>query len=293
MAPRQDLEQTQNFLRDHRLVNRLIRKAALTPADSVIDIGAGRGIFTEALAGSAGSVLAVELDPRHVQYLQERFRNAPNVIVFGADALAFPLPATPYKVFASIPYRWTAAIVAKLTTGTSPSSDSWLVVQKEAAERYIPFEPVTMVAMQLYPWFEVTIEHAFSRTDFRPRPSVDSVLMRIRQRPEPLLPEEERKAFEAVVATLFTAWKPTVGAALRDMMSRQGVRQLDRSVLDRLDARPGAVAPGDWVRLFREMTRINDAPFFREVSRQVKRLRAQQATIERPTQTRTRPRDKR
>lgn len=288
MRTRQQLRQTQNFLRDDRLARRLVRKAALSPADDVIDIGAGQGILTDALAASAGTVLAVELEARYVEHLRHRFRDRPNVVVFAADALAFPFPATPYKVFSNIPYRWTSAIVAKLTSGTSPSVDSWLVVQREAAERYLPGETSTMVAIQVYPWFDVTIEHEFRRSDFVPKPSVNSVLMRIRQRSEPFLPMEERERFEDMVAAMFSAWKPTVAEALRTMMPRQAFRCLDHGVVSGIQAKPGAVQPDAWLRIYRAAGEIGGPTFWRAVRRNARRLHEQQAAIERPTRTRAR-----
>lgn len=293
MRTRQQLQQTQNFLRDDRLARRLVRKAGLSPADDVIDIGAGQGILTDALASSAGTVLAVEMDARYVEHLRSRFCDRPNVVVFAADALAFPFPATPYKVFANIPYRWTAAIVAKLTGGTSPSVDSWLVVQREAAERYAPGETSTMVAVQLYPWFDVSIEHEFARSDFAPRPSVDSVLMRIRRRTEPILPIGERERFNDMIAAMFSAWKPTAAEALRAMMPRQAFRRLDSGTVSGLQTRPGAVQPEIWLGLYRQAAEIGGGKFWREVRRNAARLHQQQAAIERPTRTRARTSDRR
>ncbi len=285
MRTRHHLENTQNFLRDDRLARELVRKAALSQTDDVIDIGAGDGILTDALASAAGTVFAVELDDRYVEQLRKRFHDRPNVVVFAADALLFPLPATPYKVFANIPYRWTSAIVARLTSGTSPSVDSWLVVQREAAERFLPAKTSTMVAIQLYPWFDVSIEHEFRRADFSPRPRVDSVLMRIRQRPDPLLPMDDRERFHDLVAAVFNAWKPTAADALRALMPRQACDRLDSALVSSLQVRPGGVRPDVWLRMYREARQIAGAKFWRAVRRSAMKLRERQGSIERPTRT--------
>ncbi len=148
---------SQNFLHDRRLVEHLVDEAGLGPDDIVLEIGPGRGIITGALTRRCGYVLAVEKDQQQVVALQRRFRHEPRVTVFQADFLEFPLPATHYKVFASIPYNITTAIVAKLTSGVSPPADAFLIVQREAAASFTGVPVGTLVALELAPWFELSI----------------------------------------------------------------------------------------------------------------------------------------
>src|ERR671910_3885286 len=150
---------SQNFLRSPRLVDRLLDCSGITGDDLVIEVGPGRGVITERLAARCRQVLAVEQDRFLVEELRVQFAHAPNVALFAGDFLTFPLPLTTYKVFANIPFNITAAIVGKLTSGTSPPVDTYLAVQREAASRFLGSPQETLVAVLLKPWFEPTVVH--------------------------------------------------------------------------------------------------------------------------------------
>lgn len=179
---------SQNLLHSRKLVAALVGRSSIGRDDLVIEIGPGKGIITEALAERSGHVLAIEKDPHHAEIVRQRFADRPNVTVFAYDFLAFPLPESSFKVFANIPYRITTAIVSKLTTGLAPPLDTYLIMQREAAEKFAGIGNASMLSMAMKPWFEQSIEHEFQRRDFRPQPSVDSVLLRLRLREHPLLP---------------------------------------------------------------------------------------------------------
>ena len=132
---RSSVSHTQNFLHSPRLVERIVDLAGISREDLVGEIGPGRGIITAALIPRRDRVLALEKDSRYAERLTRRYADCPRVAIFAADALDVPLPVTPYKVVASIPYDITTAIVAKLTSGVSPPADAFLVMQREAADR--------------------------------------------------------------------------------------------------------------------------------------------------------------
>ena len=121
VAQRTRLSYSQNFLRHPALVDALLDRSSLQARDLVYEIGPGTGIITERLIERCRRVVAVEKDPRLAAYLRERFRGYANLSIHAADFLRFPLPSTPYKVFANIPYGCTAEIVSKLTIGRDRS----------------------------------------------------------------------------------------------------------------------------------------------------------------------------
>lgn len=79
----------------------------------MLEIGAGKGRITRCLAQYSGSVIAYELDPALAARLEGRLPE--NVRLYCADFLTAPLPRTPYKVFANIPFSRTTEILRKLT----------------------------------------------------------------------------------------------------------------------------------------------------------------------------------
>jgi 23S rRNA (adenine-N6)-dimethyltransferase len=246
---RRSIAYSQNFLRNPRLVDRLLDRSGLTPDDLVIEIGPGRGIITERLAVRCRQVLAVEIDGKLAERLRSRFAGAPNVALFAADFLNFPLPLSPYKVFANVPFAITAAIVGKLTSGTSPPVDAYLAVQREAAERFLGAPRETLAAVLLKPWFEPEVVHRFRATDFTPEPGVEVVLLRLRRRQEPLVHGDDAAFFGDFVTYAFTAWQPTVREALARILPRAGVSLLESAAEMTLDRPPSEMPFATWVVL--------------------------------------------
>jgi 23S rRNA (adenine-N6)-dimethyltransferase len=240
---------SQNFLRSPQLVERLLEHSGIGADDLVIEIGPGRGVITEQLAARCRQVLAVEQDPVLVEKLRVQFARAPNVALFAGDFLSFPLPLTTYKVFANIPFNITAAIVGKLTSGTSPPVDTYLAVQAEAAARFMGTPQETLVAVLLKPWFEPTVVHRFQPTDFVPRPGVAVVLMRLRQRETPLVASRDATLFGDFAAYVFTAWQPTVREALARILPRRLVTDVERAAGVSLACPPSDIPFTAWISL--------------------------------------------
>ena len=279
---------SQNFLRSARLVDRLLDRSGIGADDLVIEIGPGRGVITERLAARSRQVLAVEQDPNLVEELRARFASAGNVALFAGDFRSFPLPLTAYKVFANIPFNITAAIVGKLTSGTSPPIDAYLTVQREAAERFLGVPRQTLVAVLLQPWFEPTVVHRFRPTDFAPRPGVEVVLLRLRRRSVPLVAPGDAAFFGDFTAYVFSAWQPTVREALMLVLPKPDVADIERSTGSSLDRPPSAVPFASWLRLVAAF-RASAGPRIVAVQGARDRLQRQQAGLWKVHRTRGPP----
>lgn len=283
---------SQNFLQSPRLVDRLLDQATIGSDDLVIEIGAGRGIVTGRLAARCRQVLAVEKDPWLVEELRVRFSDASNVALFAADFLDFPLPHSPYKVFANIPFNITAAIVGKLTSGSSPPVDAYLAMQREAAERFLGQPRTTLVAAMLHPWFEPRIVHRFRPADFSPAPGVDVVLLRLQRRESPCLEVMAAEAYGDFVAHLFSAWKPTVREALHGIVTPREISGLEGELGRSLTIAPRDLPLDAWLALFRAM-QAKCGYRLEQVTGARARLERQQAGLQKEHRTRrTRPRER-
>jgi len=195
---------SQHCLWNRRLVDRLVRASSLSQPDTVLEIGPGRGILTQALLRAAARVIAIEIDPRLCRYLRGHFGHDPRFTLVQGDCLTQPLPPAPFKVFANLPFRHTSAILHKLLEAPQPPSDCYLIVQREAAQKWCPrAADNALVALLNYPWWEAAIVHLFKRSDFDPPPSVDSVLLRCHQRPLPLLAPHWRTLYQDFIAHRF------------------------------------------------------------------------------------------
>ncbi|OGM20444.1 hypothetical protein A2714_01285 [Candidatus Woesebacteria bacterium RIFCSPHIGHO2_01_FULL_38_9] len=177
------------FLHDPKLVEKLIRKSSIGKKDTVLEIGSGKGIITSELIKIAGKVIAVELDSKLYQKLRVKFHNAANLKIYQGNFLNFKLPVGPYKVFSNLPFNITSSVIRKLTADEN-FREGYLIVQKEAAKRFIGYPQDTknsMVSLLLKPWFDISNYWKFRRSDFVPQPNVDTLMIRIIRVRQPLV----------------------------------------------------------------------------------------------------------
>ncbi len=197
----------QHFLSSARLARELVERAGIAREDRVVELGPGRGVLTEAIAARAAQVLAVEIDATLVDELVRRFASTPAVTVLHADALALPLPATPYRVMANVPFNRTSAILRRLLAdpaGALTRAD--LVVQWQVARaraRASAGPPLDLLGAQWGPWWSFARGRRLPAALFRPRPSVDAAMMIVTRRGDELLPVAEHARYVAFVREAF------------------------------------------------------------------------------------------
>jgi 23S rRNA (adenine-N6)-dimethyltransferase len=196
------------------------------------------------------------------------------------------LPASPYKVFANIPYNTTAAIVTKLTDTPNPPTDAYLVVQEEAAHKFMGIPKETLYALMLKPWFKLSILHRFDRQDFVPVPGVDSVLLRIQPRLKPLLSPSTQNAYRDFVAHCFTHGSPSLYRLLEQLMGRKALNitasmfQIDRAVT------PTALDFELWLCLFCQFWQHATPHQRRQILGSEQRLKCEQSRLRKWRRTR-------
>lgn len=195
---------SQNFLTNRQLVKQLVRGSSIGKQDLVLEIGPGQGVITQELTQVAGQVQAIEIDPELHQALIRQFVGQKNLKATLGDFLHTPLPQGPYKVFSNIPFRITNNVIRKLLYSPNHPQDCYLIVQKEAASKFI-FNQTgnSMVSVLLYPWYDTQIVHRFNRSDFTPKPNVDCVLLQIQPRKTPLW-SGRKETYQDFVSHTFT-----------------------------------------------------------------------------------------
>jgi 23S rRNA (adenine-N6)-dimethyltransferase len=191
----------QNFLRPD-LADALVAEAGFGSDDLVVDIGAGRGACTFALARHCGLVVAVEKDPRWAAHLRREAARlgAHNVTVVCRDVLAYRLPRRPFRVLGSIPFGATTAILRHLLddpAGALVRAD--LIVQREVARKRVTLPPTTMLSTAWAPWWSFELGRRIPADAFRPVPSVDAAVLRVSRRAPALLPERMAPSYAAFV----------------------------------------------------------------------------------------------
>ena len=247
---KQSLLFNQNFFKDPRLVAEIVGLANFGPNDVVYEIGPGRGIITRELAKAAGKVVAVEIDKRLFLRLQVEFAANPQVKIINADWLNYRVPESNYKVFANIPFNQTADMVRKLLAGQG-LTEAYLVVQKEAAEKFTGTLKSTQWSVSNQPEFEFEIVRHFQREDFFPRPGVGAVLLQISRRSKPLIEAKDKSDYNWLVNYGFNRWRANLGKNFKDVFTYNQWRRLAGDLKFPIKAFPGDLTFPQWLGIFK------------------------------------------
>jgi 23S rRNA (adenine-N6)-dimethyltransferase len=247
---RKKIHLAQNFLRSPVLVQRLVAMTTIAPSDIVYDLGAGDGIITAALARVARRVVAIEKDPELVSSLRERCRPFHNVQIVERDFLAYSLGTSACKIFANIPYNLTAQIIRKILYEQSSVTESYLILQKEAARKFSGSPKESLVSIMAKPLFEFHMLFQLRRTDFWPVPSVDSVLLMIKRRSGPLIPARELRAYHEFVRYGFSRWRPNLRLAFKNVFTYKQWKCVARNLDFPLQATATELSAEQWIGLY-------------------------------------------
>ncbi|VTY16163.1 Ribosomal RNA small subunit methyltransferase A [Streptococcus salivarius] len=212
----------QNFLTDTNILQKIVDTAEIDKNVNVIEIGPGIGALTEFLAENAAEVVAFEIDERLVPILEDTLRDHDNIKVINEDVLKadlqtrvkeFKNPNLPIKVVANLPYYITTPILMHLIESKIPFAEFVVMMQKEVADR-ISAEPNTKaygslsIAVQYY----MTAKVAFvvPRTVFVPAPNVDSAILKMTRREQPLVEVKDEDFFFRVSKISFVHRRKTL-----------------------------------------------------------------------------------
>ena len=123
-------ELSQHFLSSPKLALFLIGHSNIKKRDIVIDIGAGSGVITSALAKRCKKVIAIEPDHETAEKLRKNLKKFDNVEIVEQDFLDFELPKEEYKVFANPPFHLSSKILHKLDESENQPKAIYLILQK-------------------------------------------------------------------------------------------------------------------------------------------------------------------
>jgi 16S rRNA (adenine1518-N6/adenine1519-N6)-dimethyltransferase len=240
---------------DPNTVRRIARLARVGVDDKVIEIGAGLGSLTLALADTGASVTAVEIDDGLVPILSTQTAHLPNVTVVHADAMALNwndlLAGHPaWVLVANLPYNVGTPLVADLLDGAPAITRMLVMVQREVAERFVasPGTPAYgALSVKVASWAEARIVGDVPASVFLPRPNVASALVEIvRLKESPVPPAVDRGELFALVRAGFghrrkMLRRSLAGLATADDLTAAGIRP---------EARAEELGLADWVSLW-------------------------------------------
>ena len=213
----------QNFLVDRLVLDAILAEVERAAPSEILEIGAGLGTVTRALAHIADRVIAVEVDRRLAQALKRTLGGLKNIEIVCQDVLSFDLnarfAARPVFIVGNIPYRITAPILKRLVEHRKSICGALLLTQREVAEKIAasPGRDGSALGVLLQAYADVNVIRHVSKRSFYPVPKVDSTLWRISFLSKPLFTADE-KTFFSVVRTLYGKRRKMVRSALRDLL---------------------------------------------------------------------------
>ena len=254
---RADKRLGQHFLRDPEVLAEIAAIADVSSSAGVLEIGPGEGALTAFLVRSDKPVVALDRDPRAIAAIQERFGDRVQAVegdAVQADyASLLPSPSPEGLkpvVVGNLPYNAGTAIYRKLLTLGDSVSRHVLMFQREVAQRIVAVEGTraygllsVMTAMHAQAWLVLNVPP----TAFRPVPKVDSAVILVEPRVEPLILAEERDGFHAFLGDFFRTRRKT-------LQNSFGHTELLESLGINPKQRPEVVAPEVLVTLYRAIS---------------------------------------
>jgi 16S rRNA (adenine1518-N6/adenine1519-N6)-dimethyltransferase len=211
----------QNFLVNQNVIGAIIDSLDLHAADTVVEIGPGRGALTEKLLENAGRVIAIELDRDLIPGLEASFRGYKNLELLSHDALKIDFSSETFasanklKLAANLPYYISTAILQRLIEQRSAFSTMVLMFQREVVDR------ITAEAGSSERGFLTVLVEAYLEVEklfdvppsaFQPMPKVWSSVARFTPKPDVDL---DAAAFRSIVSSGFAQKRKTILNNLR------------------------------------------------------------------------------
>lgn len=247
----------QNFIKYRGLVSELIAEADINKNDTVIEIGPGKGIITQALIRSAGKVVAIEKDSELVSSLAKKFEGVKNLEIVEGDILKTDLPENNYKIFSNIPFAITSEIMTHVLQSSVLPESMYLIMQQETAEKFSGARCESLSSVLTKPFFEVKILGEIDRTNFTQKPQVHIMFTSFIRRETPFVKKEDKKIFRDFVTYGFTRWQPTVMESFKEVMSYDQIKNI-KKMLKIGEVKPSELSFDKWLLLFKTWKRITN-----------------------------------
>jgi len=261
LAPRRSFGQ--NFVVEPETVRRIASLAKVSTGDHVVEIGAGLGALTLALAETGASVTAVEIDSGLVEVLRENVARHSNVRVVHDDAMrldwdALLAAADSWTVVANLPYNVATPLVADLLDKVPKVRRLLVMVQKEVAQRFAARpgdEAFGAVSVKVDYWATSRVVGEVSSAVFLPRPRVASSLVEIVRRDRPIVDAPFAPMF-AIIRQGFATRRKMLRRALDGVVTAADFAEAGVNP----EARAEELTLDEWSRLTLAVTKRGGSP---------------------------------
>jgi 16S rRNA (adenine1518-N6/adenine1519-N6)-dimethyltransferase len=248
----------QHFLGDQKILEQIADAVAPRAGETVIEIGPGRGALTDILASRPNRLVAVEIDRALAKNLRERYASNERVTIIEADVLETKMSDIAegdFVVVGNVPYYITTPILFHVLRAPFPRHAVFLV-QREVAERIIArpgSKAFGALSANVQALSNAEILLHVPPAAFKPPPKVDSAVVRISPRPDPLIEPHEVERFRGFVQGMFGMRRKQIGNVLRSitgLSAEDAIALLDAQGIDP-KSRPEVLSPEQMVALMR------------------------------------------
>lgn len=243
-----------------QIISSIVAEANLNTEDVVLEIGPGLGTMTRELLNNAHKVIAVEYDSELANKLPSQYPGK-NLDVINQDILSYDLNRLPqgYKVVANIPYYITNKIINFLLNSENKPSRIVLLIQKEVAERLIA-DPgdLSVLAISAQNYAEISLGPVVDRSFFTPAPKVDSQVVILDLRKEPIIEKDKQKEFFRLVKAGFSSKRKKLRSSLAAGLnvSKKDIEAiLSQSSID-ANLRAESLSITDWKKILENFSNL-------------------------------------
>lgn len=282
------LSHSQNFINNKELIKDLMNFISEKQTRTVIEIGPGKGIITDALLEKYNHIIAIEADQFLFENLKQRYENK-NITLICANFLSHPLPHKPFDIVSNIPFNITANIIRKITEDHSQLSEAYLIIQKEAAQKYVgmPHSESSLISNILKVRYRVEILKEISKNNFTPRPKFDAVFLTLRKRNENIFNNYVVEIkFRDFMSYLFSRSKPILRDALKKIFSNTQTSIILRENKLNQSINIKQVSFETWLSIFKSYLTYAPEDIKRKVAGTYKNLLKEQSKLQKNNRSR-------
>jgi len=249
----------QHFLVNAGVLSHIIGAAELRPEDLVVEVGPGLGVLTEDLSRRVRKVIAVELDPKLVEWLRALFSDRPQVQIVEGDILSIaPEELTggdAYKVVANLPYYITSPVLRHFLHRPFRPRLMAVMLQREVAQNIAaPPGKMTLLSVLVQFYAVPRITAYVPASCFYPPPKVDSAVLRLKVRESPAVAVDDTESFFSLVAAGFAAPRKQLHNSLSQGLNLRPETVAGKLVGIGIDPRrrPETLSLEEWARIWKE-----------------------------------------
>ncbi|MBS4219922.1 23S ribosomal RNA methyltransferase Erm [Bacillus sp. FJAT-49711] len=221
----------QHLIHNKWLLHEIVDRAKLCKEDTVLELGAGKGALTTVLNERAGKVLAVEYDSKFVEILKRKTAQSQNTKIIHQDIVRIHLPREEFVVVSNIPFSITTRIMKMLLNNPSTGLQRGVIVmEKGAAKRFTAKFVKNYYVLAWRMWFDFYFVKEISRDQFSPPPRVNSAILVIKRKVEPIVPYKYSATFLGLAEYALKKPDESIDIALRGIFTSPQMKNLKRSL---------------------------------------------------------------